>query len=108
MQIRHIGGIGDFGKFALVRYLAQNRRLAVCWYLTDASDGKEDYSKHFEYLALLWQIFWHDWRSWDSRIIFSVTHGWSAYWRADHGRHDITLGRRASKLAQAIFGSPGS
>jgi hypothetical protein len=50
MQIRHIGGIGDFGKFALVRYLAQNRRLAVCWYLTDGSDGKEDYGKHFEYL----------------------------------------------------------
>jgi len=50
MQIRHIGGIGDFGKFALVRYLAQNRRLAVCWYLTDASDGKQDYAKHLEYL----------------------------------------------------------
>jgi acyl-CoA thioesterase I len=26
-------------------------------------------------LALLWQIFWHDWKSWDSRIRFSVTRG---------------------------------
>jgi hypothetical protein len=50
MQIGHIGGIGDFGKFALLRYLRQNRRLAVCWYLTDASDGTEAYGKHFDYL----------------------------------------------------------
>jgi hypothetical protein len=50
MQIGHIGGIGDFGKFALLRYLRQNRRLAVCWYLTDASNGMEDYGKHFDYL----------------------------------------------------------
>src|SRR5262249_1182584 len=70
--------------------------------------GRHIFLRKKESLTLLWQIFWHDWKSWDSRIRFSVTHGWSAYWRADHGRHDVTLGRRASKLAQAVFGSPGS
>jgi hypothetical protein len=50
MQIRHIGGIGDFGKFALLRHLMQERRLAVCWYLTGVSDKMEDSGKHFDYL----------------------------------------------------------
>jgi hypothetical protein len=50
MQIRHIGGIGDFGKFALLRYLTQDRRLAVCWYLTGANNRLEDDGKHFDYL----------------------------------------------------------
>ena len=50
MRIQHIGGIGDFGKFALLRHLMQNRRLAVCWYLTAAGDGTRDHDKHFDYL----------------------------------------------------------
>ena len=51
MQIGHVGGIGDFGKFALLRYLMQDRRLAICWYATCASDRKiEDDGKHFDYL----------------------------------------------------------
>jgi len=50
MQIRHMGGIGDFGKFALLRHLKQDRRLAVCWYLTGANDEVKDAEKHFDYL----------------------------------------------------------
>jgi hypothetical protein len=50
MRIQHIGGIGDFGKFALLRHLMQNRRLAVCWYLTAAGDGTRNHDKHFDYL----------------------------------------------------------
>jgi len=50
MQIQYIGGIGDFGKFALLRHLMQDRRLAVCWYLTGASDEAKNRDKHFEYL----------------------------------------------------------
>ena len=29
MQLRYVGGIGDFGKFALLRHLMTDRRLAV-------------------------------------------------------------------------------
>jgi hypothetical protein len=50
MQIRHIGGVGDFGKFALLRHLRQDRRLVVCWYLTGASDQTNSREKHFDYL----------------------------------------------------------
>lgn len=50
MRIRHIGGIGDFGKLALLRHLMQGRRLAVCSYLTGASDEVKDLDKHFDYL----------------------------------------------------------
>lgn len=50
MRIEHIGGVADFGKFALLRYLMQDRHLAVCWYLASASDRVEDYCKHFGYL----------------------------------------------------------
>jgi hypothetical protein len=50
MRIEHIGGVSDFGKLALLRYLMQGRCLAVCWYLTSASDRIEDYRKHFDYL----------------------------------------------------------
>jgi hypothetical protein len=51
MEIRQIGGIGDFGKFALLRHLMQNRRLAVCWYLTGEGDRTRDHDKHFDYLT---------------------------------------------------------
>jgi hypothetical protein len=50
MQIRHIGGIGDFGKFALLRHLMQGRRLAVCLYLTSANGATKDLGRHFDYL----------------------------------------------------------
>jgi NAD(P)H dehydrogenase (quinone) len=36
-------------------------------------------------LALLWH-FLRVRAFWDSRIAFCVIHGWSASWRADHGR----------------------
>jgi hypothetical protein len=30
------------------------------------------------------------------------------FWRADHGRHCVDLGRRTARLAYAVFGSPGT
>jgi hypothetical protein len=50
MQIQYIGGIGDFGKLALLRHLRKDRRLAVCWYLTGENDETKDREKHFNYL----------------------------------------------------------
>jgi L-asparaginase len=54
-------------------------------------------------LALLWQIF--------SGTGFPnqfFNDSWVVgFWRADHGRHNVELGRRASRMAQAILGSPG-
>jgi hypothetical protein len=50
MQLQHIGGIGDFGKFALLRHLMKDRRLAVCWYLTGESDETKDRERHLDYL----------------------------------------------------------
>jgi len=50
MQVRQIGGLGDFGKFALLRRLMKDRRLAVCWYLTGESDERKDRERHFDYL----------------------------------------------------------
>jgi hypothetical protein len=50
MQVEQIGGVGDFGKFALLRHLAKDRRLAVCWYLTGQSDEGKDRDRHFDYL----------------------------------------------------------
>jgi hypothetical protein len=54
-------------------------------------------------LALLWQIF--------SGTGFPnqfFNDSWMVgFWRADHGRHDVELGRRASRMAQAVLGSPG-
>jgi len=50
MQVGQIGGVGDFGKFALLRHLKKDRRLAVCWYLTGESGEAKDRDKHFSYL----------------------------------------------------------
>ncbi len=50
MQIGQIGGVGDFGKFALLRHLMKDRRLAVCWYLTCESNVAKDRGRHFDYL----------------------------------------------------------
>src|SRR3974390_2511813 len=57
-----------------------------------------------EGLALLWQIF--------SGTGFPnqfFNDSWVVgFWRADHGRHNVELGRRASRLARAVLGAPGS
>lgn len=50
MQIEQIGGVGDFGKFALLRHLTKDRRLAVCWYLTGERGPTRDRDRHFDYL----------------------------------------------------------
>ena len=50
MQLRQIGGVSDFGKFALLRHLMKDRRLAVCWYLTGEVDEARDRERHFDYL----------------------------------------------------------
>jgi len=50
MQLRHVGGIGDFGKFALLRHLMKDRRVAVCCYLTGQNDETKDRERHFDYL----------------------------------------------------------
>jgi hypothetical protein len=50
MQVGKIGGVSDFGKFALLRHLTRDRRLAVCWYLSGESAGTQDRDRHFDYL----------------------------------------------------------
>jgi len=50
MQVGQIGGVGDFGKFALLRHLMKGRRLAVCWYLANDEKASKDRDKHFNYL----------------------------------------------------------
>ena len=51
MKIQLVGGVGDFGKFALLRHLMPGRRLAVCMYLTGARDEAKDHSRHFDYVG---------------------------------------------------------
>jgi hypothetical protein len=51
MRGEHIGGVGDFGKFALLRHLMQGRRLAVCFCLGNANDVEGDRARHFDYLG---------------------------------------------------------
>jgi len=50
MQVGQIGGVGDFGKFALLRHLMKDRRLAVCWYLSGETAEAKDRDRHFDYL----------------------------------------------------------
>jgi hypothetical protein len=49
MQDRYVGDVGDFGKFALLRTLATNRKIAICWYKTDGSFEKNADGKHTSY-----------------------------------------------------------
>src|SRR6266542_2066450 len=57
-------------------------------------------------LALLWQIKGAACAVGFPNRVFNDS--WVVgFWRADHGRHDVGLGRRAWALAQAIPGSPG-
>jgi len=51
MQLQYIGGIGDFGKLALLRHLMKDRRrLAVFFYLTGENEQATDRERHFDYL----------------------------------------------------------
>lgn len=50
MQQRQFGNIGDFIKIAFLRNIAQGRRLAVCWYLTEQKKETTLEEKHFDYL----------------------------------------------------------
>src|SRR6266702_4860423 len=57
-------------------------------------------------LALLWQIKGAACAVGFPNRVFNDS--WVVgFWRADHGRHDVGLGRRAWALAQAIPGSLG-
>lgn len=50
MQDKYAGDIGDFGKFALLRALAPERRLGVCWYRTDGVGEVNNDGRHLGYL----------------------------------------------------------
>lgn len=49
MKNQYFGDIGDYGKYGMLRYLAENNiKIAVNWYLTE-DDGSND-GKHISYL----------------------------------------------------------
>ena len=49
MKNQFFGDIGDYGKYGMLRYLAENNiKIAVNWYLTE-DDGSND-GKHISYL----------------------------------------------------------
>ena len=50
MQDRYAGDIGDFGKFALLRALAPERRLGICWCRTDGDGESNNDGRHLAYL----------------------------------------------------------
>jgi len=50
MQERRFGSIGDLIKLAFLRHLQEDRRLAVCWYLTGQRAKRPLSEKHFAYL----------------------------------------------------------
>ncbi|WMJ23712.1 hypothetical protein RBG61_03325 [Paludicola sp. MB14-C6] len=51
MQNRYVGDVGDFGKYALLRYIAQTGlRLGVNWYLAPDENHNAD-GKHITYLS---------------------------------------------------------
>ena len=50
MQDRYAGDIGDFGKFALLRALAPERRLGDCWCRTDGAGETYNDGRHLAYL----------------------------------------------------------
>ena len=51
MRVQRFGGIGDFGKFALLRHLMYGRHLSICMYLSGTNDEMIDRKKHFNYLS---------------------------------------------------------
>lgn len=52
MQDRYAGDVGDFGKFALLRALAQDRSLGVCWYRTSGAQERNNDGRHVSYGGL--------------------------------------------------------
>ena len=56
MQDRYAGDIGDYIKFALLRFLSPGRRLGVAWYLYPDENHNSD-GKHIAYLRnpILWR-----------------------------------------------------
>jgi hypothetical protein len=51
MQTSNTGGIGDFGKLALLRHVMKGRRLAVCWYPAGGTRETSDDKNHFDLLS---------------------------------------------------------
>lgn len=50
VQDRYAGDIGDFGKLALLRALAPERRLGICWCRTDGSGESTNDGRHLAYI----------------------------------------------------------
>ena len=49
MQDRYVGDIGDFAKYALLRFLSKGKRLGVVWYL-HPDEKKSPDGRHIQYL----------------------------------------------------------
>ncbi len=50
MQDRYAGDVGDFGKFAVLRAIAANRKLGVCWYRCSGAGEANNDGRHVDYL----------------------------------------------------------
>ena len=50
MQDRYAGDVGDFGKFAVLRALAGDRTLGVCWYRCSGAGESNNDGRHVAYL----------------------------------------------------------
>jgi hypothetical protein len=50
MQDRYAGDVGDFGKFAILRALAGDRSLGVCWYRCSGAGESNNDGRHVAYL----------------------------------------------------------
>jgi hypothetical protein len=50
MQDRYAGDVGDFGKFAILRALADDRTLGVCWYRCSGAGEQNNDGRHTAYL----------------------------------------------------------
>jgi hypothetical protein len=50
MRSGYVGGVGDFGKFALLRHLMRSRRLAVYFCLSNANGDESGQARYFDYL----------------------------------------------------------
>lgn len=50
MQDRYAGDVGDFGKFAVLRALAGDRTLGVCWYRCSGAGEQNNDGRHVAYL----------------------------------------------------------
>jgi hypothetical protein len=51
MQDRYAGDVGDFGKFALLRAVAFDRRVGLIWYLTSGANERKPDGRHLGYLS---------------------------------------------------------